>query len=302
MNPNDPCMCGSGKPYKKCHRSLHKTPPRRYLEEARKFYINRWVVNASSHARAEHYDWMVDQVPGPVHQLLDIGVGEGSGLVSMLRRYSPENAVAVEENPECVRRARTRLGAADGEVNVVTRVRAVPVRKDSKAYDLEFTRDEVPSTGVTIVVTDPLFDKHLAEDLGVAGPFDLVTVWLVGSHEARENSRDLMALGHMTAAKYRLLVQNAAYELADKLLGVGGRLQVVDRLPVQDIELARAELLASHTDQAAPTTLKVTDIAFLEYQEAGSGGVKMLLKDDGQGTPMGNAPTTLLASVVSVKG
>jgi hypothetical protein len=302
LSPNDPCMCGSGKPYKHCHRLLHKVPPRRYLEEARKFYINRWVVNASAHARAEHYDWMVDQVPGPVHRLLDIGVGEGSGLVAMLRRYSPKNAVAVEENPECVRRARTRLKAADEEVNVVSRVTAVPVKKGSKAYDLEFTRDDVPSAGVTIVVTDPLFDKHLAEDLAAAGPFDLVTVWLVGSHEARENSRELMALGHMTAAKYRLLVQNAAYELADKVLGVGGRLQVVDRLPVQDIELVRAELLASHTDQAGPTTLKVTDIAFLEYQEVGSGGVKMLLKDDGQGTPMGNAPTTLLGSVVSVKG
>lgn len=294
-------MCGSGKPYKNCHRSLHKVPSRRYLEEARKFYISRWVVNASAHGRMKHYDWMVDQVPGPVHRLLDIGVGEGSGLIAMLRRYSPEIAVALEENPECVRRARTKLKAADEKVNVVARVTAVPVAKGTKAYDLDFTRDEVPNTGVTILVTDPLFDEHLAEDLGAAGSFDLVTVWLVGSHEARENSRDLMALGHMTAAKYRLLVQNAAYELADKLLGVGGRLQVVDRLPLQDIELARAELLASHTDQAAPTTLKVSDIAFLEYQEVGSGGVKMLLKDDAQGTPMGNAQTSLLASVVSVK-
>ncbi|EZP68023.1 SEC-C motif [Novosphingobium resinovorum] len=302
MNLNDPCMCGSGKPYKKCHRSLHRTPPRRYLEEARKFYINRWVVNASVHARAEHYDWMIDQVPGPVHRLLDIGVGEGSGLAAMLRRYSPENAVAIEENPECVRRARTKLCAADEELNVVTRMTTVPMGMDSKAYDLEFTRNQVPSTGLTIVVTDPLFDKHLAEDFSAAGPFDLVTVWLVGSHEARENSRDLMALGPMTAAKYRLLVQNAAYELADKLLAVGGRLQVVDRLPVQDLALARAELLASHTDQAAPTTLKVANIAFLKYQEVGSGGVKMLLKNHGQGTPMGNTPTTLLASVVSVKG
>jgi len=80
-----------------------------------------------------------------------------------------------------------------------------------------------------------------------------------------------MALGHMTAAKYRLLVQNAAYEFADKLFAVGGRPQVGDRLPVQDIEPMRAELLASHADQAAPTTLKVTDTAFLEYQEVGSG-------------------------------
>jgi hypothetical protein len=187
--------------YKKCHRPLHQTPPRRYLAEARKFYINRWVVNASAHARAEHYDWMIDQAPGPVRRLLDIGVGEGSGLAAMLRRYSPEHAVTLEENLECVRRARTKLTAAGAEAAVVTRMAAVPVGKDTKAYDLEFNRDGVGGAGVTIVVTDPLFDENLAEDLGAGGPFDLVTVWLVGSHEARENSRDLMALGHMTAAR-----------------------------------------------------------------------------------------------------
>lgn len=302
LNASDRCICGSGKSYKTCHKPLHQTSPRRYLGEARKFYINRWVVNASVHARSDHYDWMIDQIPGSVHRLLDVGLGEGSGLAAMLRRFSPERAVALEENPECIRRAVTKLKASGAVADIVTRMSTVPVGKDSKEYDLAFTRDAIAATGaVTIVVSDPLFDHDLADDLDAAGPFDLVTVWLMGSHEARENSRDLMALGHMTAARYRILVQNAVYELADEVLAVGGRLQVVDRMPAQDLELARDELLASHTEQAEPTALDVTDIAFLEYQEAGDGGVKMLLKDDGQGTPLGNRTSTLLASVVSVK-
>jgi hypothetical protein len=33
-------------------------------------------------------------------------------------------------------------------------------------------------------------------------------------------------------------------------------------MPARDLDLARAELLALHTDQATPTTLEVADIAF----------------------------------------
>lgn len=301
MSLDNPCRCGSGLPYKRCHRPLDRTPARRYLAEARKFYIGRWAVNASMHARAGHYDWMIDQIPGRVHRLLDIGVGEGAGLATMLRRLAPRHAIGLEENPECVRRARAKLAHAGYRAEVVTRMTTVPLGPDTKAYGLAFDRDDLSDKGVAILVTDPLFDPTLQEDLAALGRFDLITVWLVGAHEAREHSCDLMALGPMTSARYRLLVQNRAYELADALLAVGGRLQIVDRLPAQDLDLASDDLAANHADQAAPTSLEVADIAFCEYRESGSAGIKMLLRDEGQGTPLGNASRTLLASVVAVK-
>ena len=302
LDPNAPCFCGSRDPYKNCHRDLHRTSPGRYLDAARKFYINRWVKNAGAHRRADDYGWMADQVTGPVRRVLDVGIGEGSGVLALIDRFGPELLVALEENPECVRRARTKLAAANMTITVSTRMETVPVAKGAKDYDLCFTAGPIQAVdGLTIVLTDPLFDVTLTDDLAGAGPFDLVTVWLMGSHEARENSRDLMALGHMSAAKYRLFVQNVAYELADKLLMVGGRLQIVDRLQTHDPESLRAELLKSHIEQAEPTTLEVTDITFRDYAEATTGAVKMLLTDDGQGTPVPAGQRQMLVSIVSVK-
>lgn len=135
---------------------------------------------------------------------------------------------------------------------------------------------------MTIVETDLLFDANLAADLAAAGLFDLVTVWLMGAHEAREYCTDVMALANMTSAKYRIYVQNAAYELADKVLAVGGHLQIVDRLHSADDGAMRQELALSHVEQAEPTTLEVIAIEFREYREAEAGGIKMLLKNNGQ--------------------
>ncbi|WP_454885364.1 SEC-C metal-binding domain-containing protein [Sphingomonas oryzagri] len=302
LKANEPCFCGSGKLYKKCHKELHRTPPDRYLEQARKFYINRWVVNATEHHRASDYDWMIDQLPAPVTRLLDIGIGEGSGVTAIVRRLAPQTLIALEENPECTRRAKTKLAAAGSSVDVITRMSISPLQKSEKEYRLSFDGGLIAAKpGVTIVETDPLFDEGLATDLAAAGPFDVVTVWLMGSHEAREYCADIIELGHMTSAKYRIFVQNAVYELADKVLAVGGHLQIVDRLHSADDEAMRHELALSHAEQAEPTTLEVTEIAFREYREAEAGGVKMLLKNDGQGAPIDPNLRVLLSSVLSVK-
>lgn len=302
MKANDPCFCGSGKLYKKCHKALHITPPARYLDAARKFYVGRWVVNAAALERGGDYAWMLDQLTGPITRVLDIGVGDATGLVALMRRFSPERVVALEENPECIRRARTRLAGAGYSIAEIERMAVTPVEHGGKEYDLSFTSGPIVlSSDATIVVTDPLFDHDLATDLAAAGPFDLVIVWLMGSHEAREHSRDVMALGHMTAARYRLFVQNAVYELADRVLAVGGRLQVVDRFQSQDEVVLLPELRKAHAEQTEPTTLEVTDVALRPYREARSGGVRMLLRDDGQGTPVEHQHDGLLASVVSTK-
>jgi hypothetical protein len=302
LKANEPCPCGSGDPYKKCHKTLHRTPPGRYLDEARKFYVGRWVRNAGAHDRANDYDWMCGQVRGDIARLIDIGVGEGSGLAAMLRNFRPERAIGIEENPECVRRARTKLAAAGASFDVVSRMRTQQVSRDAPDYCLAFEQGPISAaSGVTVIETDPLFDAALADDLIAAGPFDLVTVWLVGSHEAREHSVELNALGHMTSARYRELVQQSSYGLADKVLAPGGRIQIVDRLPMQDRDGAREHFRALHEAHFQGTSLEIEAIGFREYREAANGGVGMLVKDHGQGTPIGNEHAMLLMSVVSVK-
>lgn len=301
MNPNDPCVCGSGERYGRCHRPLHRTPPSRFLEAARKFYVRRWVVNASRHSRLGHYGWMLDQIEGPVRRVVDIGPGDASGMVEILRRYSPELALGIEENPECARRARTRLKGSGRPVADVVRMRVREVGDGSADHRLEFEDVELPSSDVGIVVTDLLFDHGLGRQLRRVGPFDLVTVWLVGSHEARAHCLDLRELGHMTAARYRLHVQNAAYELADVILRPGGCLQIVDRLLAQDCEITVAELRTSHEEQASPTSLEISSIDLLPYRGDGKGGIQMLRRDEGQGTPTGAEADMVLASVVSVR-
>jgi SAM-dependent methyltransferase len=297
---NDPCACRSGMLYKRCHKVLHRAPPKKYLETARKFYFDRWAVNAASHAKLGHYDWMIDQLPGGARRVLDIGIGNGAGVQALLRRLQPDVVIALEENPFCIRKARQRLETTAGLVALVERLATPQIDPDDADYRSEIVGGQIPTAAkVTIVLTDPLFDRSLAEDLSSTGPFDLVTGWLIGSHEARENSVEIQSQGISSATEYRLFVQNVVYEIADRVLRPGGVLQLVDRIQHPDLEKMREDLLRSHAEQAEGTTLQVRDVSFTPYQEAPGGRVTLISEKTGEiataGVPM------YLASIVAVK-
>jgi hypothetical protein len=299
---NDLCQCGSGERYKHCHKPLHRTRASRYLEAAREFYLKRWSRNATNHRSLGHYDWMIDQVPEGGKRILDIGIGDGAGVEAILRRLAPEKVIALEENPMCAQRAKSRLAESCGDCSIVERMMTQQITDDSAEYRSMFVRGSIPAEAkVTIVLTDPLFDPFLVEDIAHLGPFDLVTAWLLGSHEAREHSVEVQRLGVSTTTEYRLRVQNAVYDLADKVLASGGVLQMVDRVFHPDLEIMRDELRRSHAEQAEPTTLEISSVSFLPYHEASGASVGLMHGKTGEVISSVEGGQLHLSSVVSRK-
>jgi SEC-C motif len=298
---NDLCQCGSGERYKHCHKPLHRTPQNRYLKVAREFYLKRWLRNAANHASLGHYDWMIDQLPQGGNRILDVGVGDGAGVEALFRKLKPDKIISLEENPVCAQKAKLRLAEAHLGCTIIERMISEQIADAAADYRSTFLRGAITANEqITILLTDPLFDHFLAQDLSAVGPFDVVTAWLLGSHEAREYSIELQQLGVSTTTEYRLRVQNAVYDLADEALGHGGILQIVDRIQHPDLELIRQELFRSHGEQAETTNLRVHSVSFTPYQEASGASVGLMHGETGKVIDLTDAQI-YLASIISIK-
>jgi hypothetical protein len=248
------------------------------LEAAQKFYVERWAKNAAAHTAAGDYDWMLDQLSVPASRVLDIGVGEGSGAEAILRRLQPTALVAVEENRLCAERAKARLTKAEHDVEILNRLE-VHHRANLRDYSFTFQGGAIAAASrVAIVISDLLIDPTLADDLISSGPFDAVTAWLIGAHEARQYCEEIDKFQISSPAEYRLRMQNSVYELANVALRAGGQLQIVDRIQHRDLDAMRAEFIRSHTEQAEPTTLQVESVDFRKYNE-GSGRRVTLIRE-----------------------
>ena len=94
-------------------------------------------------------------------------------------------------------------------------------------------------------------DRALEDAIASSGGVDAVTIWLIGTHSLRGRGTDIRQPKPRTPGEYRLLVQNAVYELADRLLRPGGVLQVADRGEAMVSQELRDDCLRAHRDQAS---------------------------------------------------
>ncbi|WP_241667095.1 hypothetical protein [Muricoccus nepalensis] len=217
----------------------------------------------------------------------------------MLEELGPGlRIVGIDENPDCLTTAQNTLQTAGVDCpSPMRRVTTLP-------YADGFRSAAVPIEGalpepVALLQADVCSDLYLEKALRADGPFDAVTVWLTGVHMYRQYNVVVTSAGIKTDGSHRLFVQNAVYELADKVLRPGGVLQVVDRGEAPATETMKQDIIRAHREQAEPTTLDFRAIEYTPWTPTETRRVPMGLT---LGTS-GMAPTQDMAivSIISVK-
>lgn len=243
------------------------------LATKRETYARNWSEkDAAAFARDGHYAWMASHVGGK-HRVLEIGTGDGSGTIELLR--AGHVVVSVDENPSCLGRAGVNISSAG--FPVVTELRGT-AHQGEDGYEVKYEPITSPeaTTGALLIEGDTLNDPSLLSWLRSMPPFDAVVCWLMGSHRARQLN---LALPRVSAGLYRLHVQNKLYEFADTVLQSDGILNIVDRGTIGTtpaaIEILNADLFRSHEEQASPTSLRVDAMVETRPYKASASGVKM---------------------------
>ena len=296
LGRNEPCWCGSGRKYKQCHRLYDEAPPERKYRAAQDVYAKLWDASSLHHLESGIYHWLAEQLrPLAPKRILDIGCGTGQSLVA-LHEVLTEGVelVAIDENLACLDRAATVLRRHGADCRVKRRFFAERLTEYGYDYDVEPMTVERGASDLLIeadVRNDPFLEAALKE----SGPFDAVTVWLIGSHVGRPHHVAVRRAGISNDAEYRLSVQNAVYELADRVLRSGGWLQVCDRGQTPTNSALVEDVLAAHRDQASVTSLVVQGLGHRPYEQPD--GVAMVV------TPgmSGRLPERLDVSFVVVR-
>lgn len=246
-------------------------------------YRDHWNHNATNFENQGCYEWMASLLdPLKPKKVLDVGCGTGNGLLALLDRFSPV-IIALEENADCLDSTCEAVNASGRSVTGIVRLfyQAHP----DGSHDLLTDQGELSREGNVIVVhADVLLeDAALLDFLEKEGPFDAITVWLMGTFKARQTCRNISDLTIDDTGTYRLHVQNKVYELADRILRPGGWLQIVDRGEMPDTEDLREDLIKSHSDQASPTRLKFLSLNSRPYEEITSKGIRMVMTPGSSG-------------------
>ena len=235
-----------------------------YIKEHRVAYARNWERgNAAKFEEDGHYEWMAKFVDG-YETVLEIGTGTGQGTRALLERG--HTVISIDENPLCVERATKYLETTGGRVIAESREN---ITTNEQGYNISYIRPKaIPvEQGALLLEGDIIDDPSLIEWLSVGRSIDAIVCWLIGSHNARELNSLFLTKRVRNPGEYRLCVQNRVYEIADKLLRLGGILHIVDRGEDISQEFLREDVEHAHRDQASVTTLIVESIEQRLYEE-----------------------------------
>jgi SAM-dependent methyltransferase len=230
--------------------------------------------------------------------ILDIGCGNGNGIIELLKNNNIDNIITIEENEFCIECAYSNIKAKGINVkkiirNEATFFRGQYINRYSEINDFDISR-------VTIIQGDILHDEKIKEYIKKQ-KFDAVTCWLLGTHQSNNDNidyiEDFIKAGTMDNETFRLLVQNCIYELSDVFLNKDAFLHIVDRVGLPCSEERMKICLNNHKGQASVTSLIVDEeIKFLEYEPIGNGiRMKNLLIDDEENATKGMAFISVLS-------
>lgn len=255
QHPNDPCPCGSGLKYKHCHRRIDAADVETRPVESKKHYASAWQANAACFEKQGCYEWMAKQLETlQPTRILDVGCGDGRGINALVKAFPGATVIGVDENEQVLANAEQLLDARGTKSDRVERLTTLGVAPRSHVVGSHEGRLKLGDQRVTLIEGDILVDDELFAFLRALPPFDVVTIWLSGSHMLRSECDNIRNLKIASPKEYRFRVQNKVYELAEQLLRAGGVLHIVDRgQPLDDQK--REGFLESHRDQASVTTL-----------------------------------------------
>jgi SAM-dependent methyltransferase len=267
------------------------------LQAQRQDYARAWQVTSAYFADEGHYDWMAEQLAGFRH-VLEIGCG--AGYSSEVLCTAGHSLVALDENPECVRRAAERLRAAGHDAQTVLRGR-VALRENGR-YAINYAKipHGTARTGL-VLEADAMHDERLQQWFAAGPKFDAVACWLTGTHHGRGGNVHVQSLNLANAGMLRQALQRKTYELAALVLRAGGRLNIIDRMQLPDSPALLAQLEANHARLAQGTGLRVTSIATRPYREPAQEGQTMMVVSREADTRIFDARRLALVSVVAEK-
>ncbi|QDT18948.1 class I SAM-dependent methyltransferase [Gimesia chilikensis] len=231
--------------------------PREEIErfnEERRDYSNRWgAENAPNLVNQDSYSWMASFIESQKN-VLDIGCGDGSGIIELAERG--HSVISIEENPYCIEQARQNCIKSNIKVNTVLRGEVSLKEGITKVSYSPVGSIAQPLPGeVLIIEGDILNDDVLLHWLMTANLFNAVTCWCIGTYVKRLHSTN-------GARNYRLYMENAAYNLADKVLLPGGVLHFVHRVFSRGEEFSvddRNDELRANKEMAEVTSLIVDE-------------------------------------------
>lgn len=266
FEPNAPCPCGSGKKYKKCHRVVDDAPSHQKYVAAQGVYAENWRVTSQLQYARGDYTWMADQLrPRAAERLLDIGSGSGHGLLALSECFGPNlRIVGIDENLACLKTASQTLKSVGLSAQMIARLETQETQ-----FGFRQQGGVIPTPipePIALIEADPLTDQHLEEAIRHGGLFDVITIWLTGAHSWRLFNAYNVHRGAKSEHDLRIILQNEAYELADRILRTGGVLQVVDRAEAPTTEALREEYFKAHREQAEPTSLEVREVTYRLWQ------------------------------------
>ena len=269
MNRNDRCWCKSGLKYKNCHLLIDSAIGEDKIKISKELYAKNWLKSTDNLNSQGCYNWIISKIKkyNPKN-VFDIGCGDGTGLIKLIEELNNKDiyVIASEDNPECIRMAENKLRALS-QYSLKTVFRYSNKLDNNEFYFKEIINSEIAANSqINIIESNILFDQIFVEYLKSLPKFDLVTVWLIGTHTMQNHCLNFN-VEIKTVGDYRLRVQNRVYEIADVILKTGGILQVVDRSePLNTIE-KKEDIIRAHKEQASVTSLKYQEIDYLEYKE-----------------------------------
>jgi SAM-dependent methyltransferase len=302
ISDNSPCWCGSPLKYKDCHRDIDSVGPHQRVTMARRVYEKSWSTNSAHINSQGGYKWMACLLQQyQPKRIFDVGCGIGIGLLELMNTLGDKlQIISIDENEACLQTAFKNIKAYGHKAVKIHRNQIQPVAE--KAHVLNTITGKLKEyPGITLIESDILLDQELESFLTASPKFDAITCWLVGTHHTRMECVNLQSLTIKSGTEYRWRVQNRIYYLANKVLAVGGVLQVVDREQLHTNNSLTDACLDSHREQAARTSLEVLEVQQMKYEETTDAcRVHMTINRGGIETSV-DYPQLALSSVISIK-